>query len=385
MRTTFYNARVITPEVIIKGGVVVEGDKIVKVFKGDEYEKLDTLIDCKGKYICPGFVDIHNHGTCNGLFFTSDAEELERAAIVMADHGTTTVVPTSPSATHDDILAFLKNVRNVMGHNKGSKLFGAHLEGNYFNLEFAGAQNPAFIYPARESEYMELIDTGVVKRVSASPEIEGCIEMGRKLSKMGILMSMAHSAATYDDVLRAIDAGYTHITHIYNAISFLSNCYYYPRVGACEAALLHDEITVEAICDGRHVPAQLIKLMYKIKGADRFHAVTDACLAGAGSGAVKLFGLDCLVDDGVCMLADRSAFAGSVTTNDVELKILVNDADIPLTDAVRMLSLTPAKAIGAKDVGRISEGFKADINILDEELNVVYTMIDGNEYKNLMK
>ena len=384
MRTTFYNARVITPELIIKGGVVVEGDKIVKVFKNEDFEKTGDLVDCADKYICPGFVDIHNHGTCEGMFFTSDASELERAAILMADHGTTTVLPTSPSSSHAEILAFLKNVRNVMGHNKGSKLFGAHLEGNYFNPVFAGAQNPDYLYPAREEEYMELIDTGVVKRVSASPEIEGCIEMGRKLSSQGILMSMAHSAANYDDVLRAIDAGYTHITHIYNAISFLNNCYYYPQVGACEAALLHDEITVEAICDGRHVPKQLIRLMYKIKGADRMHAVTDAAFAGAPSGPVNLFGTDCLVDDGVCMLADRSAFAGSVTTNDVELNVLVNEAEIPLVDAVKMLSLTPARTIGADDIGRIAEGYKADINILDNELNVVYTMIDGKEYKSTL-
>ncbi len=384
MKTIFYNARVITPELIFSGGIVVDGNTIERVFKDDEYEKGLSSVDCKGNYLAPGFVDIHNHGTAAGMLFTADPEELERGAMLMADHGTTTVVPTSPSQAHKVIYDFLINVRNVMGHNKGSKLFGAHLEGNYFNMEYAGAQNPEFIYPPREEEYMEFIDTGIVKRVSSSPEVPGCLEMAEKLSKQGILMSMAHSGANYDDVLRAINAGYTHITHIYNAISFLNNCYYYPQVGACEAALLHDEITVEAICDGRHVPAPLIRLMYKAKGADRMHAVTDACLAGATDGSVKLFGLDCLVDDGVCMLADRSAFAGSVTTNDVELKVLVNDAMIPLTDAVKMLSLTPARTIGAKDVGRIAAGYKADINILNSELDVVYTMIDGREYRNVM-
>ena len=377
MRTTFFNARVITPETIISGGVVIEDDRIVNVFRGDGYEKEGTLKDCGGKYIAPGFVDIHNHGTADGLFFTSDPDEMERAAMLMARHGTTSVVPTSCSAAHDDVLSFLKTVKSVMGKNRGSKLPGAHLEGNYFNPEFAGAQNPEFLYSPREEEYMELIDTGIVLRVSASPELPGACEMARKLSSMGILISMAHTGANYEEVRAAIDSGFTHMTHIYNAASFLSNCYFYPQIGACEASLLHDEITIEAICDGRHVPASLLKLMYKIKGADHMHAVTDAAIAGAGPGPLTFWGMDCLVEDDVCMLADRSAFAGSVTTQDKELKVLVQDADIPLTDAVKMLSLTPAKVIGLTGIGRIAPGYAADLNVLDEKLDVIETYIDG--------
>ena len=224
---------------------------------------------------------------------------------------------------------------------------------------------------------MELIDTGIVLRVSASPELPGVLEMARKLSGMGILMSMAHTGANYEEVRNAIDSGFTHMTHIYNAASFLSNCYFYPQIGACEASLLHDEITIEAICDGRHVPGALLKLMYKIKGADHMHAVTDAAIAGAGAGPLTFWGMECLVEDGVCMLADRSAFAGSVTTQDRELKVLAEEADIPLTDAVKMLSLTPAKAVGLKGIGRIAEGFAADLNLLDDKLDVVETYIDG--------
>ena len=160
----------------------------------------------------------------------------------------------------------------------------------------------------------------------------------------------------------------------------LSNCYFYPQVGVCETALLHDEFTVEAICDGRHVPPQLLRLMYKVKGADRFHAITDAVFSGAPDGPCDDHGMACLVEDEVCMLADRSAFAGSVATADRLLRTLVFDAQIPLCDAVKMCSLTPARAIGERDIGRIAPGCRADLNLLDGQLNVRETWIGGETY-----
>lgn len=227
---------------------------------------------------------------------------------------------------------------------------------------------------------MPMVETGVVRRVSAAPEIGGVLEMARRLSKQGILMSVGHSDANYEIMMDALDAGFTHVTHIYNAISMLSNCYYYPQVGACETALLHDEFTVEAICDGRHVPPQLLRLMYKIKGANGFHAVTDAVFSGAPNGPCKEYGLDCIVEDEVCMLADRSAFAGSVATTDRLLRTLVFDAQVPLCDAVKMVSTTPAKQIHEDSIGRLSGGMRADMNLLDEKLNVLKTWIGGRLY-----
>lgn len=377
MRTTLYNAILLTPEVRFRGGVCVENGRISSIFRDDTFERMGTLIDCGGNYLAPGFVDVHNHGTVGGSFFTADPAEMERAAVVMAEHGATAVLPTSASASHEDTLRFLRTVAALQGHNRGAKLLGAHLEGNYLNPAFSGAQNPAFLYPPREREYMALIDTGVVRRVSCSPEIPGVLDMARRLVPMGIQLSMAHSGADHTQVLAAMDAGFDHITHIYNAISFLSNCYFYPKTGACEAALLYDGITVEAICDGRHLPPELLRLIYRCKGADRMHAVTDAVLAGAPSGRCTLFGMDCVVEDQVCMLADRSAFAGSVATPDRLLSVLYHDAGIPLTDAVKMVSLTPARQIHAAGIGRLAEGYAADLNVFNDRIDILYTMIDG--------
>ena len=227
---------------------------------------------------------------------------------------------------------------------------------------------------------MRIVETGAVRRVSASPEVDGVLEMARRLAPEGVLFSVAHSDADYGIMMAALEAGFTHVTHIYNAISMLSSCYFYPQVGACETALLHDEFTVEAICDGRHVPPQLLRLMHKIKGADRFHAVTDAVFAGAPDGPHDDHGMACLVEDEVCMLGDRSAFAGSTATTDRLLRTLAFDAQIPLCDAVKMLTLTPARQIGAADIGRIAAGCRADMNLLGDDLQLRGTWIDGRPY-----
>ena len=228
---------------------------------------------------------------------------------------------------------------------------------------------------------MPIVETGAVRRISASPEIDGVLDMARRLAPQGVLFSVGHSDADYETMMRALEAGFTHVTHIYNAISMLSSCYYYPQVGACETALLHDEFTVEAICDGRHVPPQLLRLMYKIKGAERFHAVTDSRFAGAPDGPCDDHGMACLVEDEVCMLADRSAFAGSIATTDRLLRTMAFDAQIPLCDAVKMLTLTPARQVGATDIGRLAPGMRADLNRFGDDLQIRATWIGGEIYR----
>lgn len=377
MMTLFTNARLVTPERVVPGGIAVEGGYITRVFTGAPDRKADQVVDCDGAYLSPGFVDIHVHG-CFGAMFDEDPDALERAVHYHSRHGTTSILPTTASAPPESVLATARNIARAVGKDTGgARVLGIHLEGCYFNPVCAGAQNPAFLFPAHPDNYMPLIETGAVRRVSASPEVEGVPEMARRLSKEGILMSVAHSNADYDGMMAALDSGFTHVTHIYNALSMLSNCYYYPQVGVCEAALLHDEFTVEAICDGRHVPAPLLRLIHKIKGPDRFHAVTDAVFSGAPDGPCSEYGMDCLVEDEVCMLADRSAFAGSVATTDRLLRTLVFDAHIPVCDAVKMLTLTPAQQIRQPDIGRLAPGMRADLNIFQDDLALLGTWING--------
>lgn len=379
MAQTLYNARIITPEEIFTGGLVIENGLIERVFRGTDFVPVGDAFDCGGDYLSPGFVDIHVHGCNDASFQSGDPEDVLRVTRYFAQHGTTSILPTTASGSAQTVLNAVKCIAEVMkgGSADGARILGAHLEGCYLNPKCAGAQNPAFLFAPRPENYMPIIETGIVRRVSASPEVDGVLDMARRLSADGILMSVAHSDADYDVMMRALEAGFTHVTHIYNAISMLSNCYYYPQVGACETALLHDEFTIEAICDGRHVPPQLLRLMYKVKGPEHFHAVTDSVFAGAPDGPCEEFGMKCLVEDDVCMLADRSAFAGSVATTERLLRVLVQDAQIPLCDAVKMLTLTPARQIGARDIGRLSAGMRADINLFGQDLILKRTWIGG--------
>ncbi len=381
MKTTLYNARVITPEQIFNGGLEMGNGRILRVFSGEDFTPEGVLFDCGGDYLAPGFVDIHVHGAHNASFFDPSPVPVNRAAAYHALHGTTSILPTTASASTEGILRAVNNIAGVMrSGSAGARLLGVHLEGCYFNPKCAGAQNPAYLFPARPENYMPMVETGIVRRISAAPEIDGVLDMARRLAPQGILFSVGHSDADYDWMMRALEAGFTHVTHIYNAVSMLSNCYFYPQVGVCETALLHDEFTVEAICDGRHVPPQLLRLMYKVKGPDRFHAITDAVFSGAPDGPCDDHGMPCLIEDDVCMLADRSAFAGSVATTDRLLHTLVFDAQIPLCDAVKMCSLTPARQLHEADIGRIAAGCRADLNLLDADLQVRKTWIGGEAF-----
>ena len=176
MRTILYNGKVITPETIFRGGVVVEDNKIISVFKDDNFIKEGMAIDCEGNYISPGFVDIHCHGTYNASFSSGSTDELNRAVAYHAKYGTTSVLPTTLSASHNQILSALKCIKKAMEMSpQGARILGAHLEGNYMNPKCAGAQNPEYLYGADPSEYMELIDTGIVRRVSAAMVRASCM------------------------------------------------------------------------------------------------------------------------------------------------------------------------------------------------------------------
>jgi N-acetylglucosamine-6-phosphate deacetylase len=384
MKTTLFNGRVIAPDSIINGGIVIENDKIVRVFRGSDFESTDTMIDCKGNYIAPGFVDIHTHSTVRGDVMDATVESLHRMTEQHAGHGTTSLVATTLSSTHEKIAKALDNVKKVMAlPPAGARVLGAHLEGNYFAPAMAGAQNPQFLYPPASDDYMDFIDRGCVRRVAAAPELPGALEMARKIAPMGIQFSIGHSNGNPSDVEKAIEAGYTSLTHIFNAQSAITSVFCYPECGVSEASLLHDELTVECICDGNHLSPTLLKLIYKIKGADKMVGITDSVYAGAEDGDYMFGGLEVQVRNNICILKNGSAFAGSVATMDLCARTLHKKALIPIADAVRICSGTPAKLIGEDHrLGSIKEGYDADINVFDDDINILYTMILGSAFKN---
>ncbi len=384
MRTTLYNGQVITPLVVRRGGVVVEDGRILRVFEDDDFERTGELIDCREQFISPGFVDIHTHGIFNGDTMDATPEALHRITRLHAQHGTTSLLPTTLSRGHDEVLRALKNIcvcRELPPD--GARILGAHLEGNYFSPKMAGAQNPAYLYPPVEQDYMEYVETGCVVRVAAAPELPGALKMAEQLVPLGIQLSIGHSNGTPEDVRNAIAVGYSSLTHIFNAQSALNSVFVYPEAGVCESALLHDELRVECICDGNHLSPTLLKLIYKIKGADGMIGITDAVYAGAADGDYVMGGLDVEVKNNICILKNQSAFAGSIATMDLCVRTLHVKAGIPIQDAVSICSYTPAKVIGRQNsIGMLHPGFDADINVFDSEINILYTMVQGKTFQN---
>ncbi len=380
------NAKIITPTRIIKNGTLLaRNGKIVAVTEGIIDSAGETVIDAGGKYLSPGFIDIHVHGGGGYDFMDNTVEAYLEIAKLHAGYGTTAFTPTTLSCEQDALLKTLSLYEESEPLNKdGAQFLGMHIEGPYFAMEQRGAQDPRFIRLPDPKEYNEILQhSSIVKRWSAAPELKGAIEFGRFLKSKGILPSIAHTNAIYEEVLEAYENGYTHITHFYSCMSGVSRRNAYRYAGVVESGYLLEDMTVEIIADGRHLPPALLKLVYKIKGPEKIALITDAMRAtgmppGESILGGLLNGLKVIVEDNVAKLPDRSAFAGSVATTIQLVKNMITLADVPVIDAVKMMTTTPAKIIGADGAkGSIVVGKDADLVIFDDEINLHKTIIGG--------
>ena len=392
MKIKISNGTVLTPFRAIKNGtVVVEEDKIIGVHEGNIDVPEAKEIDAQGQYISPGFIDIHVHGGGGADFMDGTEEAFLTVAELHARFGTTALVPTTLTAEKEDLLHTLDVYEKAHQSNtNGAAFLGIHLEGPYFALSQRGAQDPRYIRNPDPAEYEEILNySSSIMRWSAAPELEGAIQFGQRLRQQGILAAIAHTDAYYDDVLTAYENGYSLVTHLYSAMSGVTRKNAFRYAGVIESSYLLD-LDVEIIGDGIHLPAPLLKLVYKIKGPDRTALITDA-MRGAGMpegesilGSLKN-GLPVIIEDGVAKLPDRTSFAGSVATFDRLVRNMVTMADVPLLDAVRMASTTPARIMGMHDrKGSLARGKDADIVIFDENINVGMTMVEGRIVYNQM-
>jgi len=394
----FKNAKIITPLRVIDNGVLVaEGGKISSLGLGDEMKipKNARIVDVDGKYLAPGFIDIHLHGGGGADTMDATQEAMEKLSVAHAKGGATSIVPTTTSAPMDDIIKAVKVIELVKKRTlPGAQVLGAHIEGPYFSMEQKGAQNPEYLKNPKSEEYLRLLDEyNCILRVSAAPELEGGLKLGRELKKRGIVASIAHTNATYQDVLAAIEAGYTHVTHMYSGMSGLKRINAYRISGVIESTLLLDELTTEVIADGHHLPPSLIKLIIKAKGIDRVSVITDAIsAAGLGPGKYCVGGLDAIVEANVAeefevpeekgnyvaKLLSRDSFAGSVATMDRCVRNIVKLVGLSIQDALKMATLNPAKVVGVDDKkGSLAKGKDADMLIFDEDVNAIMTVVGG--------
>lgn len=386
MQLKIINAKVVLPTGIIEGGtVLVNGGKIIDITTHDTGVKTAETLDAGGLYLSPGFIDIHVHGGGGHDFMDNTVEAFLGIAQLHARYGTTALTPTTLSCEQDDLLATLDTYATAHAQNtRGARFMGMHIEGPYFSMEQRGAQDPRYIRNPDPAEYRLLLERyDFIKRWSAAPELEGALAFGQYLQSKNVLAAIAHTNALDTEVFTAFAHGYTHATHFYSCMSTVSRRHAFRYGGAVEAAYLLDGMTVEVIADGKHLPASLLQLIHKIKGTENIALITDA-MRGAGmpEGPSILGGLKngqpVIIEDGVAKMPDRTAFAGSVATADMLVRNMIHLAGVPLVDAVRMITATPARIMGVdQQMGALLPGRQADLVLFDDHIRIQRTLLSG--------
>ncbi len=378
------NGKVITPYRIFEGEVSVKdgliGEVATKIGEGD----FDKVIDARGGYVSPGFIDIHTHGAGGYDFMDEGVNVFDVISKTHMQHGTTMIFPTLTSSRFEVLKKAIQKFEGREGMFEGARMPGLHLEGPYFAMEQRGAQDPRYVRNPDKNEYMEIL--GMSKRISRwslAPELPGALEFGRVLTKLGIVPSIGHSNATYAQVLEAYENGFNLVTHLYSGCSIMRRIDAYRVAGVVESAFLIDGMNVEIIADGHHLPESLLKLILRNKDISRIALVTDSIRA-AGDDSMhtivgdKETGIKAIVEGGVAKLPDRSAFAGSVATTDRLVKTMVRTAGVRLVEAIEMMTATPAKIMGVyENAGSLTPGKYADVVIFDDDFNVEMTMVGG--------
>lgn len=386
MKSIIKNGQIITQERLISGqSILIENGKVIEIGDNLDEIEVDSIIDAKGLFISPGFIDIHVHGGGGFDFMDGTVDAIIGASKAHMKYGTTSMLPTTLTSDEDSLYDTLDNFKSVIDNcDEIPNILGIHLEGPYFDFEQRGAQDPKYIRDPDPAEYMKILDySNQIARWTIAPERPGAMELGRVLAEKGIIASIGHTNAVYEEVLEAYENGYNLLTHFYSGMSTVRriNAFRYP--GVVESGYLIDDMHVEIIADGMHLPGSLLKLIYKIKGDNHICLITDA-MRGAGMpdgmymlGNIKS-GQSVIVEDGVAKIQSREAFAGSVATADRLVRNMMKLADVPLVEAVKMLTFNPAKLLGCHDrKGSLNIGKDADIIIFDNEINVSFVMING--------
>jgi N-acetylglucosamine-6-phosphate deacetylase len=381
-----FNGKLITPSGILNNGCILMVDGFITAISDQNIDAPDALeIDAGGKYISPGFIDIHIHGGGGHDFMDNTVEAFLGIANTHARYGTTSMLPTTLTSSKEELLETLRIYEIADQQNiNGSEFLGMHLEGPYFSVNQCGAQDPRYIRNPDPEEYTAILNnSSVIKRWSAAPELKGAMEFGRYVTSKGVVASIAHTDAIYEDVLVAMENGYSLATHLYSGMSGVTRRNAFRYAGVIESAFLIDEMDVEIIADGIHLPPPLLKLVYKIKGAGKTALITDAMRAAGMPEGESILGslkngLKVIIEDGVAKLPDRSAFAGSVATTNLLVRNMVTMAGVPLLQAVQMATVVPAKIMKIENKkGTLAAGMNADIVVFDEDINIETTIIRG--------
>ncbi|BDS08717.1 N-acetylglucosamine-6-phosphate deacetylase [Oceaniferula spumae] len=376
MKTLITNAHVISPDVEVEGATIeITNGKIAWVhLPGDDLPEADEVIDAGGRYVMPGFVDIHAHGADHKDVCDNDVESIRHIAKTKLGEGVTTWLPTTLTQPQDLLEEIAAKCAEYMENQEFAKTPGLHVEGPFINKANAGAQNPQFVREPNWDELKRIHEIAPAKVFSIAPDMPGACECIREAKAAGISASAAHTSSTYEQVMAAKEAGLTHLTHFGNAMTGL----HHREIGVVGSGLLDPDLKIELICDGIHLAPDFLKLVFSVKPIEQLIMITDS-MAGSwiGKGEVKLGGLDVVVDNGEARLKEGGALAGSILLYNDGVKLIAELTDLPLHQIVKATSWNQAQSLGLDDIGKIEPGFCADLVILDKDFSVWKTLVDG--------
>jgi N-acetylglucosamine-6-phosphate deacetylase len=380
-RLLFINAHVYTPDQIDQPGwMLTEGSRIRLIGPGQPPPFPDGFvtrtIDATGLHLLPGFIDLHAHGACGCDTMDASPAALHTLARFYAQHGVTSFLPTTWTASREDTARALDVITELTGRvAHGATILGAHMEGPYLNADKSGAQAPQHIRRADPIEVCALLDQNHVRLVALAPEFPENLWLIDECVRRGITVSAAHTAATYQQMRHAVEHGLRQATHTFNAMTGLTH----REPGAVGAIMTIDHIRAELIADNIHVHPAAMNVLVKVKGPDRVILVTDA-IRGAGmpDGEYKVDQRTITVHAGAARLPDGT-LAGSLLTMDRALRNIMAATDLPLREAWPMTSWNAAKSIGvAQTKGSLEVGKDADLVLLDSSLKLVMTVVEGD-------
>lgn len=390
----FTNASIFLPSGFIhNASLYVKEGKILHIFKEQDPSALyqgnniDEIIDVKGSFLVPGFIDVHVHGGNGYDVMSGNKKDIDGLCQFHASKGTTSLLPTT--VTHNQhvietaIKAIMASMKESFVQTKGSEILGIHLEGPFLNAERAGAQNPQYIRKPNINElnkYVEL-SQGNIRLMTIAPEQEGALEVIEYGVKHGITMSIGHSDSNYDIVHQAVIKGVSHVTHLFNGMSPL----HHREPGVAGAALMLDALAVEVICDGIHMSKEVISFVFQVKPEDKIVLITD-CVSAAGckNGRYELGSLPIVLKDNQVRLINENnvigSLAGSCLTMDQALRNVMQFTGLKLEQILPTLTINPAKQIGCSHrKGSIEIGKDADLVILDQKYGIMATYVNGEK------
>jgi len=381
------NGKLVLPNRIESGiAIIIErtfnNGKISEIISEEHLPTGIERIDVGDRFITPGLIDIHIHGALGHTFNEPDREAFEKILMENARNGITCLLATVAASPIDEIIKILDFLRNWMTCQcSGAKILGVHLESPYINRIQSGALDPKSLASPSDGSAIRFLEYADILRIFVlAPELPGSLELIEQLAISDIIPAAGHSMAKESDIVSAIKVGLRHVTHLFSAMSTVTREGPWRKPGLLETALVNEALTVEMIADNKHLPPTLMKLAYRCIGPDRLCIISDAT-SGAGlpeGSRFRMGQMEYEVVDGVGMMLDRSAFAGSTTLLNKMIPVMTKTLGVPLFEAIRMLSLNPARLLKLdKHKGSLEAGKDADLVVFNHDFSVWRTMISG--------